>query len=59
MKGNTILTTDRIGVLAYIMPFFFSWAGKLARLGSPEEWKNIIQKFIPELAEKSGVEIKR
>jgi hypothetical protein len=59
MKGNTILTADRIGVLAYIMPFFFSWSGKLARLGSPEEWKNRIQKFIPELAEKSGVEIKR
>jgi len=58
MKGNTILTADRIGVLAYIIPFFFSWSGNLSRLGSPETWKNKIQKFIPELAEKSGVEIK-
>jgi hypothetical protein len=58
MKGNTILTTDRIGLLAYIIPFFFSWSGKLSKLCSPEEWKNKIQKSIPELAEKSGVEIK-
>lgn len=58
MKNNTILTTDRIGVLAYILNFFFSWSGPLAKIGSPEEWKNKIQKSIPELAEKSGVEIK-
>lgn len=58
MKGNTILTSDRIGVLAYIMTFFFSWSGKLSKLGSPEEWKNRIQKSIRELSEKSGVEIK-
>jgi hypothetical protein len=58
MKNNTILTTDRIGVLAYIMNFFFSWSGKLSRQGSPEEWKNRIQKSIRELSEKSGVEIK-
>jgi hypothetical protein len=35
------------------MPFFFRWSGKLIRLGSPEEWKNKIQKSIPALAEKS------
>ncbi len=58
MKGNTILNSDRIGVLAYIMTFFFSWSGKLSKLGSPEEWKNRIQKSIRELSEKSGVEIK-
>lgn len=58
MKNSTILTTDRIGVLAYILNFFFSWSGKLSKLGSPEEWKNKIQKSIRELSEKSGLEIK-
>jgi len=58
MKNSTILTTDRIGVLAYILNFFFSWSGPLAKIGSPEEWKNKIQKSIRELSEKSGVEIK-
>jgi hypothetical protein len=58
MHRDTILTSDRIGVLAYIMTFFFSWSGKLSKLGSPEEWKNRIQKSIRELSEKSGVEIK-
>jgi hypothetical protein len=58
MKNSTILTTDRIGVLAYILPFFFGWSGQLSKLGSPEEWKNKIQKSIRELSEKSGVEIK-
>jgi hypothetical protein len=58
MKNSTILTTDRIGVLAYILNFFFSWSGPLAKIGSPEEWKNRIQKSIRELSEKSGVEIK-
>ncbi len=58
MKNSTILTTDRIGVLAYILTFFFGWSGQLSKLGSPEEWKNKIQKSIRELSEKSGVEIK-
>ncbi len=58
MKNSTMLTTDRIGVLAYILNFFFSWSGPLAKIGSPEEWKNKIQKSIRELSEKSGIEIK-
>ncbi len=58
MKNSTIITTDRVGVLACILTFFFSWSGKLSKLGSPEEWKNKIQKSIRELSEKSGVEIK-
>lgn len=58
MKNNTILTTDRIGILAYITNFFFGWTSQLLKLGSPEEWKNKIQKSVRELSEKSGVEIK-
>lgn len=58
MKNSTILTTDRIGVLAYILNFFFGWSSPLLKIGSPEEWKNKIQKSIRELSEKSGVEIK-
>ena len=58
MKNSTILTADRIGVLAYILNFFFSWSGQLSKLGSPEDWKNKIQKSIRDLSEKSGVEIK-
>lgn len=58
MKNSTTLTTDRIGVLAYILNFFFSWSGPLAKIASPEKWKNKIQKSILELSEKSGVEIK-
>ena len=44
--------------MAYILNFFFSWSGKLSKLGSPEEWKNKIQKSIRNLSEKSGIEIK-
>jgi hypothetical protein len=58
MKNSTILTADRIGVLAYIMNFFFGWSSPLLKIGTPEEWKNKIQKSIRELSEKSGVEIK-
>ncbi len=58
MKNSTILTADRIGVLAYILNFFFGWSSPLLKIGTPEEWKNKIQKSIRELSEKSGVEIK-